>query len=98
MPACLHRGLTKLLGCLLLQDEQQPPPDDATKGIEMEADFEGQLQDIQADPDADSDEEPGSDAEERLDQVSIYHVCPSKRPQCTQAVDQVATVSSKSRG
>ena len=43
-------------------------PDQDHKGIEMEGDFEGSLQDMQPDPDADDKEQDGEE-EERLDQV-----------------------------
>lgn len=52
----------------LLQDDKADVPDQDNKGIEMEGDFEGSLQDMQPDPDADDQEQDG-DEEERLDQV-----------------------------
>lgn len=64
----------------------------------MEADFDGQLQDIQADPEADSDEDPGSDAEERLEQVSIHNVClPGTARGVQYIADQMTYVFNKSR-
>ena len=53
----------------MLQDEKAEGQEaDNSKGIEMEGDFEGALEDVQADPDADDQEQDSGD-EERLDQV-----------------------------
>ena len=54
--------------------------DQDNKGIDKEGDFEGSLQDMQPDPDADDQEQDGDD-EERLDQVcsSLNGMSPSCR-------------------
>lgn len=49
--------------------------DQDNKGIEMEGDFEGSLQDMQPDPDADDQEQDG-DNDERLDQVRSFSLWP----------------------
>ena len=49
-------------------DKAEGQEADDSKGIEMEGDFEGALEDMQADPDADDQEQDSGD-EERLDQV-----------------------------
>ena len=50
------------------EEKAEPKEQDESKGIEMEGDFEGSLHDMQADPDAD-DQEQEDEGEERMDQV-----------------------------
>ena len=52
-----------------VQDEKaEPKNQDESKGIEMEGDFEGSLHDLQADPNAD-DQQQEEGEDERMDQV-----------------------------
>ena len=66
--AAVHCLRVYVTVCLLQDDKAQGPEADQSKGIEMEGDFEGSLEDMQPDPDADDQEQDGDD-EERLDQV-----------------------------
>jgi hypothetical protein len=60
----------------LLRTVAQPQaPEDETKGVEMEADFEGALHDVPEDPAADDAESDEGD-DERLQQVlDMLHIC-----------------------
>lgn len=51
------------------EDKSEGGKQDEGKGVEMAADFEGSLHDMQADPEAD-DQEQEDEGEERMDQVS----------------------------
>ena len=58
--------------------QPQGPPEEEPKGVEMEADFEGELHDVPEDPAAgDAESEEGDD--DRLEQacISCPHACPA---------------------
>ena len=48
--------------------EDKPAPDQGVKGIEMEGDFEGEMEDIPPNDDSNSDEPEGEEDRERLQQ------------------------------
>ena len=66
---CMSAASTPL-NLALRVAEPQGPPEEEPKGVEMEADFEGELHDVPEDPAAD-DADPEEGDDDRLEQVCL---------------------------